>query len=163
MKDVDKHLIKEAISKATVEFTHQIIPLGFQRTKKWFWVREQETSADFVHIHVNSSSYCGSINYSVSFRVHCGFRDYNDTFEALALNGPNSDAPEFREKRYHMRFNAKSGSTYERCIQDLVRFVKSEGEPWFGTQSKGNGLGDDTRTQNEVASRKLLGLKRSRV
>jgi hypothetical protein len=30
-----------------------------------------------------------------------------------------------------MRFNALSGSTFARCVDDLERFVIEQGEPWF--------------------------------
>lgn len=33
--------------------------------------------------------------------------------------------------RYHLRFNAQTGSTYDRCLDDLVRLVTEQGEPWF--------------------------------
>lgn len=42
-----------------------------------------------------------------------------------------SDAGLLREDRYHLRFNAESGCTYERCADDLARFVTEQGEPWF--------------------------------
>jgi hypothetical protein len=55
----------------------------------------------------------------------------NDPFEAAALNGPFSDPTRFRAGLYHLRFNAKTGSTYDRCVEDLGRFVSEQGEPWF--------------------------------
>jgi hypothetical protein len=67
----------------------------------------------------------------VDIRVHFGIRVLNDRFETAALNGPFSDAALTRAGRYHLRFNAKSGSTYDRCVDDLVRFVLEQGEPWF--------------------------------
>ncbi len=47
------------------------------------------------------------------------------------VSGPFSDVGRIRAGRYHLRFNAKSGDTYDRCLDDLVRFVKEHGEPWF--------------------------------
>ena len=159
MQKVDKAIVKSAISKATAEITEQIQTNGFERTKKWFWVRPYKSTADFIHIHVNGSSYGVPINYSVSFRVHLGTREYKDSFETLALNGPHSDAQEYREKRYHMRFNAKSGSTYDRCIEDIVRFISQEGEAWFKSQSS-RAESDEVLLDSSVGlSRKLLGLK----
>ena len=35
---------------------------------------------------------------------------------------------------YHHRFNAKTGSTYERCLQELGLFVSEVAEPWFREQ-----------------------------
>ena len=159
MKGVDKTIVKDGVNKATAEFSERIKPLNFVRTKKWFWVREHNEYADFIHIHVDGSSYGGPINYSISFRVHFGTRYYSDPFESLALNGPKSDDPEFREKRYHMRFNAKSGSTYNRCVDDLEKFVINEGEGWFKKGAICDPIGKGSSPSNEAASRKLLGLK----
>lgn len=157
MEQSTKEIVKFGIDKATTEFTEKVSDLGFQRTKKWFWVREQDYGANFIHIHVSGSSYGGPINNSVSFRVHTGYRSFNDSFDALHLNGPNSDEPEYREHRFHLRFNAKSWSTYDRCITDLVRFVTDVCEPWLSQQKL-----DKTMANNEniLLSRKLLGLKK---
>jgi hypothetical protein len=159
MKDIDKKVVKDGIDKATAEFTEKISFLGYIRTKKWFWVRESENSADFIHFHLNGISYGAPRNYSVSFRVHCGFRSYEDKFVALALNGPCSADIEASEKRYHHRFNAKSGSTYERCIDDLVRFVVEIGETWFKKQVIENVTLASSDPQLRQQSLKLLGLK----
>lgn len=159
MTDVDKKLIKLAIDKATSEFTERINFLGFERTKKWFWVRASEKSACFIHLHLKGISYGAPINYSVSFRVHAGYREYSDYFEALALNGPCSTDSDVRSKRYHHRFNAKSGSCYERCIDDLVRFVEDVAQLWFTQQSA-----SQTQADEEVIKRslKLLGIKHAK-
>ena len=98
---------------------------------------------------------------------------------AAALNGPLSDAG-LRLGRYHLRFNAKSGDTYERCIGDLARFVVDLGEPWFDTfhsaenllrlphsplkpsekQLLAAAIAGDANPQNEAHSFKVLGIKR---
>jgi len=67
----------------------------------------------------------------VHIRVHFGIRVLNDDFIAAALNGPQSDAGTLHTGRYHLRFNAETGSTYDRCVDDLARFVVEQGEPWF--------------------------------
>ena len=124
-------VVREGLEKACKEFTERITPLGFVRTKKMFWTREQAHTVEFIHFHRSGSSYGPAINYSVDIRVHFGIRVLNDDFEAAALNGPFSDPTLTREGRYHLRFNAKSGSTYDRCIDDLTRFVTEQGETWF--------------------------------
>lgn len=161
MKDFDKNITREAIDKATSEFSSLVYPLGFIHSKKWFWVREKEASADFIHLHLDGISYGAPINYSVSFRVHCGNRNFNDSFEALALNGPYSRDSEALKRKYHHSFNAKSGSTYERCIEDLMKFVKDIGEPWFAIASFDTS--NCQNTENLKLSRKLLGLKASKT
>jgi hypothetical protein len=124
-------VVRDGLEKAFREFTERIAIFGFARTKKMFWTRQHPHTVDFIHFHRSGSSYGAPRNFSVDIRVHFGIRVLNDTFEAAALNGPFSDPTLTRAGNYHLRFNAKSGSTYDRCIDDLVRFVVEQGEPWF--------------------------------
>jgi len=32
---------------------------------------------------------------------------------------------------YHHRFNAETGSTYDRCVQELAFYIEEVAEPWF--------------------------------
>jgi len=130
----DKPLIqyvREGLEKACKEFTTRVAPLGFRRTKKMFWTRRNSHTVEFIHFFRCGSSYGAPRTASVSIRVHLGIRILNDTFVAPALNGPVSDIERTRSGRYHLRFNAISGDTFERCIDDLERFVLEQGEPWF--------------------------------
>jgi hypothetical protein len=124
-------VVREGVERACKEFSARIAPLGFTRTKKVFWIRRNPYTVEFIHLHRSGSTYGKPINYSVDFRIHFAIRVLNDTFEAPALNGPFSDAGRLREGRYHLRFNAQTSSTYDRCIDDLARFVSEQGEPWF--------------------------------
>ena len=124
-------LVRDGLERACKEFSSRIEPLGFRRTLKMFWTRRNPLPLDFVHLHRSGSSYGAPGNASVDIRIHCGIRVLNDDFVAAGLNGPNSDAVETRTGRYHLRFNAESGSTFERCVDDLARFVLERGEPWY--------------------------------
>jgi len=172
-------VVRDGLEKACREFTERIAFLGFSRTKKMFWTREHECTADFIHFHRSGSSYGAPRNFSVDIRVHFGIRVLNDTFEGAALNGPSSDASLTRAGNYHLRFNAKSGSTYDRCIDDLVRFIIEQGEPWFNRFRDPSALTDtrvtplradsvealtaalrgDSYPSNVAKSRKILGIK----
>ena len=90
-----------------------------------------------------------------------------------------SDPGRVRAGRFHLSFNAKSGDMQERCVDDLVRFVKEQGEPWFtdfGTlaalhdrddspiSADSRGFLHEARTgdadqRNIARSMKLLGIK----
>jgi hypothetical protein len=162
MKEDASSVVKLGVERAARDLTKRLERLGFRRTKKSLWVRLKSSSADFVHLHRLGSSYGGPINHSVEFRAHCGDRELCDPFEALALNGPDSDSQEARAHRYHLRFNAKSGSTYERCIEDLEKFVIEIGEPWFSS------LKHDTPPigcpeETVLASHKMLGIKEKKL
>ena len=134
MPNADKpftSVVRAGLEKACREFTVRVEPLGFRRTLKMFWTRRHPLIADFIHFHRSGSSYGAPRTASVDIRVHFGIRVLNDDFVAAALNGPQSDAGTLRSGRYHLRFNAETWSTYERCVDDLTRFVIEQGEPWF--------------------------------
>jgi hypothetical protein len=123
-------LVGRREEEACVAFSGDVASLGFERTRKKFWVRLHEHTADVLHIHRGGVSYGAPLSASVSFRLHLAIRVLNDSFVAIRLNGPNSDdAP--RESRYHLRFNAESLHSFDRCVQDLGRYVRDVGEPWF--------------------------------
>lgn len=126
-----KKIVREGIERASADLSARLAHRGFERSKKRIWTRALEHHADFVILECEGSTYGAPLDCGVSLELSCGIRILNDSFEALALNGPRSDAKRTREGRYHLRFDAKSGSTYERCIDDLERFVVDEGEPWF--------------------------------
>jgi hypothetical protein len=124
-------IVRAGLEKACKEFTRRVEPLGFRRTLKMFWVRRHPFTLDFIHFHRHGSSYGAPRSASVDIRVHFGIRVLNDDFVAANLNGPYSDPGMLRTGNYHLRFNAESGSTYERCVDDLVRLVIDQGEHWF--------------------------------
>ena len=96
-----------------------------------FWTRQHEMTVDVIHFHRSGSTYGTPINFRVNIRVHFAIRALNDTFEAIALNGPYSDPSRLSEGLYHLSFNAQSGHMYDRCVEDLSRFVLEQGGPWF--------------------------------
>jgi hypothetical protein len=171
-------IVRERQEDACREFTMRVASSGFKRSKKMFWTRRHEHTVDVIHLHRNGSSYGGPINFKVSFRVHFAIRVLNDSFEEVALNGPMSDPTLMREGRYHHSFNAKSGDMFDRCIDDIFRFVAEQGEPWFSTYSEPSrllatdsplketarlllqsGLAGDADSGHIAASFKLLGIR----
>ncbi len=171
--------VREGLEKVCEEFTARMLQFGFQRTKKMFWTRRHPLTIDFIHFHRNGSTYGAPMDSSVDIRVHFGIRVLNSSFEAVALNGPYSDPTRLRSGSYHLRFNAKTGSTFERCVEDLVRFVVEQGEPWFQRFKTVDDLleheesplhatekellraarRDASTTENESVSLKVLGIK----
>ena len=124
-------IVRAGLERACRDFTARAELLGFRRTLKMFWTRRHSLTVDFIHFHRSGSTYGAPRTASVNIRVHFGIRVLNDDFIATALNGPHSDAGTLCAGRYHLRFNAETGSTYDRCVNDLERFVIEQGEPWF--------------------------------
>lgn len=125
-------IVRAAMERISRDFTQDLAGLGFARTRSKFWTRRFEHHLDFIHLFRSGSSYGAPYNASVSLRVHLGIAVLDDDRDATMLNGPNSgDLNLFSADRFHLRFNASSGSTYERCREDLLRFVVQRAEPWF--------------------------------
>ncbi len=129
--DDTTQVVRAGVERACRDFSQRIESLGFARTKKMLWTRRHLHTADVIHFHRSGSSYGRPLNYSVDIHVQFSIRVLNDTFEALAANGPSSDPGRLRMGRYHHRFNAQTGSTFDRCVGDLSRFVVEQGEPWY--------------------------------
>jgi len=172
------NIVRAGVERACRDFTARVEPLGFRRTLKMFWTRRHPLSVDFIHFHRSGSTYGAPRTASVDIRVHFGIRILNDDFVAAALNGPYSDHGKLHAGRYHLRFNAETGSTYDRCIDDLERFVVEQGEPWFSRWSSTEALlqsdsplkpqhkdflraarDGQSSTERIAASLKILGIK----
>src|SRR4051812_14738086 len=150
-----RKLVGRREEEACVAFTADIGRFGFERTRKKFWVRVHEHTADVLHLHRGDISYGAPSNASVSFRLHLAVRVLNDSFPAIALNGPNTDrAP--REGRYHLRFNAESLDSFDRCVQDLTRYVREVGEPWFARFRGADTLLSDAESPLQDDAKKCL-------
>lgn len=132
--------VREGMDRACRDFTARVEPLGFLRARKRTWVRPRPLTAEVVYFHRQGSSYGVASNASVEIRIELSLRILNDPAPERGLIGPRSDPGNVRGGRYHLRFNARSGSTYERCIDDLVRFLEDVGGPWFRTYASGENL-----------------------
>ena len=124
-------VVRAGLERACRDFTARVEPLAFRRTLKMYWTRRHPLTVDFIHFHRSGSSYGAPRTASVDIHVHFGIRVLNNGFPAATPNGPLSDAGRLHAGRYHLRFNAETGSTYDRCVDDLARFVVEQGEPWF--------------------------------
>ena len=128
-------IVKAGFDRICKEFSALVLPLGFSKTKARDWSRVVIDQINVIHLHRNGVSYGAPINYSVSIRIH--FATHPAAMEGpSSLNGPSSDQlKDNRGYSYHLRFNAHSWSTYDRCLADLVRVTNDHGLPWF-TQQK---------------------------
>ena len=124
-------IVRQGVEKAFLAFSARVEGRGFKKTRNALWMRSLENGNDVIHLHRSGISYGAPRNASVSFRVH--FARWPVGATDGPLNGPSSDAGSERKGSYHLRFNAKSGSTFDRCIDDLVRFVEEVGEPWYAS------------------------------
>jgi hypothetical protein len=127
-------IVKQGFDRVCGDFTKQMEQHGFSRSRARFWTRSVDDWIDVIHFHRSGSSYGAPFNNSLSIRVHFASHA-NKLPDPIHLNGPSSD--NLRDSRgyaYHLRFNALSWSTYDRCLEDLVRVTVEHGFPWFASQ-----------------------------
>lgn len=126
-------IVRTAFEDACKCFTDRIRPFGFVRGKTRFWTRPHTLTADFIHFHRSGSSYGAPHSAEVNIVVYLGIRILNNAKDSLILNGPQSSPDRVRAGRYHLRFNAKSRHMFDRCMDDLIRFITVDGEQWFAS------------------------------
>jgi hypothetical protein len=100
--------------------------LGLRRTKPTFFTRPRGLVVEFVHLH--------KYTFAPEFRIHLGIRVTNDTFEAAALNGPDSQPYACKDSPSGRRFNFSfhdAPETVERCAAEIAFFIRDVAEPWF--------------------------------
>lgn len=129
-------IVKTGFDRVCAEFSEAIEPLGFKRVNKRSrtWCRHCDYLVEKIYFHRSGSSYGAPINNSVSLRVHFSVHAV-DAEPLSAINALTSD--QLRDERgyaYHLRFNALTWSTYERCVEDLNRVLHDHGLPWFVQQ-----------------------------
>lgn len=127
-------VVKAGFNRICRDFSKMIEPLGFSMGGDRRWGRSNGSLVDIIQLHRGGISYGMPVNYSVSIRIHFAIRKVGAS-EPTILNGPLSD--QLRDGRgyaYHLRFNASSWSTYERCLEDLLRVTHDHGLPWFSLQ-----------------------------
>ena len=123
---MDKLLERSNKNKILRQLGSLLQELGFRRTKPTFFTRPCGLVVEFVHLH--------KYTFAPDFRIHLGIRVANDTFEAVALNGPDSHAYVCKDSRNGRRFNFSfhdAADTVDRCAAEIVSFVRDVAEPWF--------------------------------
>lgn len=146
----------EGTTRFVNDLSARLVPFGFVHAKKMLWVRVGNASVHFIHLHRDGSTYGAPAGGSLAFRLHLGARMPDDVSPALHLNGPVSNDAAYLSARYHLRFNAKTLSMYDRTLDDAVRFVREVGSPWFSRS--GDAEAGASLAAFSAESRKLLGL-----
>jgi hypothetical protein len=133
-------IVKSGFARACKDFSQKIASFGFKRTnsRSKYWQRQRSGLVDQIYFHRSGSSYGVSTNNSIDIEVHFSTHSIHSNSHH-SLNGPSSNSlRDGRGYAYHLRFNALSWSTYERCLDDLIRITQDHGLPWFEKQELPN-------------------------
>ena len=95
---------------------------GFKRTKKTFYTRVLDDRIEFIHIH--------KFTFGPLFRVHIGIRFLCDEFDAVALNGPDSDSYRNNNKSVSVKYWLEEESL-DRCANEILEYIKEVGLIWL--------------------------------
>lgn len=128
-------IVRRGFERLCSDFTDRVARLGFSRGRKVFWSRPRSLTADVLHFHRMGISYGAPSSATVDVRIHLAIRVLNDDAASVALNGPSSRDYLAHRPGYHLSFNARSFSQFDRCLLDAVRFLGEQAESWFATFS----------------------------
>jgi hypothetical protein len=98
---MEKRVERNIARRIVRAVARELRDVGFHQTKPTFVIRPGDLVTPFFHFH--------KFTFGPYFRIHLGVRVMNDTFVALALNGPS----------------------HEHCIQEMVSYCRTEGLPWL--------------------------------
>jgi len=125
-------IVKAGMARLCTDFTKLVTPLGFKRTngRSREWTTQVRDRVWSICFHRSGSTYGAPRNNSIDIRVH---------FTVIPVDGLTEPkeglmSDKLRDNRqcaYHLRFNALSWSTYDRCLEDLLRITRDHGMPWF--------------------------------
>lgn len=133
---MDKKIESSNAEKVRRRVSKLLRDYGFSRTKSTFYTRVWNDRVEFVHLH--------KFTFGPTFRVHIGIRFLCDSFDAVSLNGPDSDSYRYN-KEYSLRF-WKEAETLDRCANDILSFVKTVGFNWFDKWKDNNSLLNSTES-----------------
>lgn len=127
-------IVAEGMKRVTEQLSIMLKPKGFVRIgSSRGWQRLNGRMVETVHLQRRGGSYGPPRTASVDLRLTIGIREMSgagdraedrETLVSDQVRRPNGHT-------YHHRFNAATGSTYERCLQELELFLVEFAEPWF--------------------------------
>ena len=151
---MDKLLERKLVRKIQNQFGSVLSQYGFIHSKQTFYCKEVEEC--YLVIHLHKYTFCSG------FRIHCAIRIPEDSFNAIALNGPDSDS--HRKNELTLTFD-ETNQSIEDCVHNMHVFYKETASKWFERAindkfqylSSMSDIADNVK--NKINTLKLLGLK----
>lgn len=124
-------VVTNGMKKVCDDSSQALVDRGFTRTKSRLWVRLNPLTAESVYFYRSGSSYGTPRTPSVKIRVMLAIGVLNAQPSHGGIGIVSDAARRQTGYGYHHRFNAKTWSTYDRCLEELDLYVDEVGEPWF--------------------------------
>ena len=127
-------IVAEGMKRVTEQLSIMLKPKGFVRiNSSRGWQRLNGRMVETVHLQRRGGSYGPPRTASVDLRLTLGIREMpcagDDAEGRETIISDNIRRPDGHT--YHHRFNAATGSTYERCLEELELYLLEFAEPWF--------------------------------
>lgn len=124
-------LVSEGMKRICADFSKEVLRFGFKKTAARVWSRDIGSVRETIYFHRTGSSYGAPRTPSVDIRVELSVRGVDGTSICTDNVIHSSSVRRSNGYAYHHRFNAKTWSTYDRCLEELVLFMSEFAEPWF--------------------------------
>jgi len=124
-------IVTEGMKRVCADFSEVVSQTGFRKTKNRTWVRISDTTAECIYFHRLGSTYGAPGNARIDIRVMLSVRVLNAPIAGGAIGIISDPARRTTGNAYHHRFNAETGSTYDRCLEELGLYMCEVAEPWF--------------------------------
>jgi hypothetical protein len=170
-------VVAEGMKRVCADFSGIVCQSGFHKTKNRTWVRINDICAECIYFHRLGSTYGAPATARVDIRVMLSIRVLNAPVAGGAIGISSDKARRATGYAYHHRFNAETGSTYDRCVEELGLYLAEVAEPWFaewrdpqklmtyvelGSQAREglkSAIAGSTNPETVAASLKALGVK----
>lgn len=127
-------LIAEGMMRVCRAFTHIAQPLAFKKGNGRKWTRRLEGFQETIFISRSGATYGAPHSKSISLQLDLVSIRLSDQSSAYLSHHDIQLIRRANGYCYHHRFNAETGSTYDRCLEELRLFIVELAEPWFAEQ-----------------------------
>ncbi|MCW3846422.1 hypothetical protein OF829_04165 [Sphingomonas sp. LB-2] len=124
-------IVAEGMKRACSAFTKIVQPVGFKRGAGRKWVRQIDGLEETIHVSRSGATYGAPYSPSISLQLDLSSTRVSDNKRAYLSRHTTTMIRRPTGYCYHHRFNAETGSTYDRCLQELGLFFEEVAEPWF--------------------------------
>ena len=127
-------VVAEGMKRVCSAFTKIAKPFGFRRGNGRVWSRRNGSREEVIRLFRHGSTYGAPVTPSIDLRV---ILFVDEDAEGAETTRKQLWSDKLRRPTgycYHHRFNAQTGSTYDRCLEELELFLYEVAEPWFAEQ-----------------------------
>lgn len=127
-------VVAEGMKRVCSAFTKMLQPLAFKRGSGRKWTRQLEGFEETIFVSRSGATYGAPYSASISLQIDLISIRVSDRARADLHHHTIQLTRRPTGYCYHHRFNAETGSTYDRCLEELGLFIAEVAEPWFAEQ-----------------------------